>query len=298
MPEPRADHHQHLFSPDVVRLFSERTGSGLRAISAAQLIAMLDAAGIERALVLSVAYLYGSPALDVEDEYAAVRKENDWTLAQASLHADRLRAFCSFNPLQDYASDELARCAGTHHGLKLHLANSDVQLDDPTHVQHLQRVFERANESGMPVVVHLRANTTNRRLYGEHQARAFIQEVLPAAPDVPVQVAHLAGTGPGYDDPPSDRALRPFIDAIEKDDPAMRQLWFDVAALAHAGMPAAETELMAQRIRQVGIGRVLFGSDAAAGGNAEPRDAWAAFQRLPLTDEELAAVAGTVAPYA
>jgi hypothetical protein len=28
-----------------------------------------------------------------------------------------------------------------------------------------------------------------------------------------------------------------------------------------------------------------------------PREAWAAFERLPLTDEELVAVAGTVAPY-
>jgi hypothetical protein len=39
--------------------------------------------------------------------------------------------FCGFNPLKDYALDELARCAGTpllRHGIKLHFGNSNVQL--------------------------------------------------------------------------------------------------------------------------------------------------------------------------
>jgi hypothetical protein len=31
------------------------------------------------------------------------------------------------------------------------------------------------------------------------QARIFLDQVLPAAPDVVVQVAHFAGSGPGYD---------------------------------------------------------------------------------------------------
>lgn len=290
---PRVDHHQHLFGPAVVKLLAPHPPP---AISAADLLALLDAAGIGRALVLSVAYLFGSPARTVEDEYAAVRRENDWTLAQAALGRQRLRAFCSFNPLKPYALDELARCASRHHGLKLHLANSDVQLDDPDHVRHLQSVFAGANRFRMPVVVHLRANIRNRRPYGEGEARTFIEEVLPAAPDVAVQIAHLAGTGPGYDDPPADRALDAFVRSIDDGDGRAR-LWFDVAALATETMSRPEAERMAERIRQVGVDRVLFGSDAASGDNLPPREAWTAFARLPLTDEELAAVAENVAPY-
>ena len=43
----------------------------------------IEALGCRRALVLSVAYLYGSPARSVADEYTQVRAENDWTGAQA-----------------------------------------------------------------------------------------------------------------------------------------------------------------------------------------------------------------------
>jgi predicted TIM-barrel fold metal-dependent hydrolase len=297
-PRPRVDHHQHLFSPKVALLLRSQSQNAPPRISAADLIGMLDAAGIERALVLSVAYLYGNPRVRIEDEYLGVRSENDWTLGEGSRYPERLRTFCSFNPLKEYAYEELSRCAGTHHGLKLHLANSDVQLDVPDHVDRLQRVFAEANRNGMPVVVHLRANIRNRRPYGASQARTFVEQVLPAAPDVPVQVAHMAGTGPGYDDPPADRALAVFVQRIADGDQQVAGLWFDVAGLANDGMSPSEGRRMAERIRQIGVDRVLFGSDAAAGGNLPPREAWAAFMRLPLTTAEFAAVARSTAPYA
>jgi predicted TIM-barrel fold metal-dependent hydrolase len=108
---PVADHHQHLFSPEIAALLSSG-GSGPTSLTARDLVPLLDAAGIQRALVLSVAYMYGSPARTVQDEYSKVRAENDWTGAQAAQCPERLRAFCSFNPLRAYALDELARCAG------------------------------------------------------------------------------------------------------------------------------------------------------------------------------------------
>lgn len=75
---PAADHHQHLFSPAIVAL--QASGSGpIPVLTARDLVAHLDSAGIRHALVLSVAYMYGSPARTVEDEYAKVRAENDWT---------------------------------------------------------------------------------------------------------------------------------------------------------------------------------------------------------------------------
>jgi predicted TIM-barrel fold metal-dependent hydrolase len=263
-------------------------------------VALLDSAGIRRALVLSVAYMYGSPARTVDDEYAKVRAENDWTGAQAAQYPDRLGAFCSFNPLEAYALDELERCATTphlRHGIKLHFGNSDVQLENPAHREQLRRVFRAANERRMAIAVHLRASISRNRPYGAAQARVFLEQLLPLVPDIPVQIAHLAGTGPGYDDPPADSAMAVLAEAVEPGDPRTRRLWFDVATVADLDISPANAALVARRIRQVGAERILYGSDAAVGDNLRPREGWAAFRRLPLTEAEFARIARNVAPY-
>jgi hypothetical protein len=140
---PLADHHQHLFSPAYV----ERS-SGLKTVTAQDVIELLDKAGIQRAVLLSTAFSYGRPGQEPPDEYAKVKAENDWTAAQAALFPKRLIAFCSFNPLKDYALDELARCAKSpnlRHGIKLHFGNSDVQTEIPEHLEKLKKVFQAAN---------------------------------------------------------------------------------------------------------------------------------------------------------
>jgi predicted TIM-barrel fold metal-dependent hydrolase len=296
---PIADHHQHLFSPAIAALLATASG-GPQAINGRDVVALLDSAGIRRAIVLSVAYLFGSPARNLDDEYARVQAENDWTSAQAAQFPDRLRAFCSFNPLKEYALDELARCASNptlSGGIKLHFGNSDVQLDDPLHVEHLRRVFRAANEHRTAIVVHLRASISRKRPYGAAQARVCLEQLLPLVPDIPVQIAHLAGTGPGYDDPPADSAMAVLAEAVEQGDPRTRQLWLDVATVADLNISPANAALVARRIRQVGVARILYGSDAATGDNLRPREGWAAFRRLPLTEDEFARIARNIAPY-
>jgi predicted TIM-barrel fold metal-dependent hydrolase len=296
---PLADHHQHLFSPAITTFLADGAAP-MPTITAPDLVALLDAAGIRRALVLSLAYAYGKPSRQVEDEYAKVRRENDWTAAEAARYPGRLLAFCSFNPLKDYAIRELERCAATPglgKGIKLHFGNSDVQLDNPGHVERLRQVFRAANAHRMAIVVHMRASISKQRPYGAAQARVFLEQLLPLAPSVPVQVAHFAGTGPGYDDPPSDGAMAVLAEAAGRHDPRTRQLWFDVASLADRDISPANAGLLVRRLRQAGVERILYGSDSAAGDNLRPREGWAAFRRLPLTADELARIAGNVAPY-
>lgn len=261
---------------------------------------MLDLAHIERATLLSVAYMYGKPGRDVDDEYAKVRAENDWTAAQAALYPGRLIAFCGVNPLKAYALDEIARCAsvpGLRHGLKLHIGNSDVQLENPAHLERLRQVFRLANARRMAIAVHLRASISLERPYGAEQAKVFLEQLLPLAPDIPVQVAHLAGSGPGYDDPAADTVMGVLAAAVERRDPHTRRLWFDVATLAAPNLPAAQAAQLVKRIRQVGTARILYGSDAAVGDTPRPREGWAAFRQLPLTETELTQIAGNLAPY-
>src|SRR4051794_12777174 len=297
---PAADHHQHLFSPALVAMLKASGATPPPVITARDLVALLDSAGIRRAAVLSVGYMYGSPSRTVTDEYAKVRAENDWTAAQAGEYPGRLLAFCGFNPLKDYALEELDRCsriAGLRHGIKLHLGNSDVQLDNPEHVKQLRRVFEAANRHRMAIVVHMRASISRKRRYGAAPARIFLEQLLTAAPDVPVQVAHLAGTGPGYDDPPADSAMAVLAEACRRKDPRTRRLWFDLAGIVDSSVTPAQAALMVQRIRQAGIERILYGSDAAVSEDRRPREGWAALRRLPLTPDELNRIARNVAPY-
>jgi len=271
----------------------------LQPITAQDLIPLLDSAGIRHALLLSVAYMYGSPTRTVQDEYPKVRAENNWVAAQARLFPERLRAFCSFNPLKDYALVELERCSRDstlRRGIKLHFGNSDVQLDNPEHLEQLRRVFRAANEHRMAIVVHLRANIDRRRPYGSAQARVFLDELLPLVPDVPVQIAHLAGAG-GYSDSAVDSAMAVFAAAVRRHDWRTRRLWFDVTSVAEGDVSAAGAALVVQRIRQVGVDRVVYGSDAPSGGNAQPREGWAAFRRLPLSAVEFDRIARNVAPY-
>lgn len=296
---PAADHHQHIFSPTIVKLLT--TGSaGPQSITAQDVIALLDTAGIRRAVLLSVAYIYGSPARTVDDEYAKVRAENDWTGAQAAQYPKRLQAFCGFNPLKEYALDELERCAkdpNLKRGIKLHFGNSDMQLENPAHVEQISRIFRAANKHRMAIVVHMRASISRQRPYGAVQARVFLEQLLPLASDIDVQVAHLAGTGPGYDDPPSDAAMAVLAEAVERHDPRTRRLWFDVTTCVDLNISPANAAMVVKRIRQVGVKRILYGSDAAAGTNLRPRESWAAFRRLPLTEAEFDGIARNVAPY-
>ena len=294
---PKIDHHQHFFSPAAAALVSG--DSTARGIDAKQVIALLDSARIQKAVVLSVAYTWTSASRPpVENEYEKTKAENDWTSQQVAQYPDRLVGFCSLNPLKPYALDELSRCAKDPHlkrGLKLHFGNSDVDLDNPDNIEQTRKVFQAANERGMAIVVHMRTSISKRRNYGRKQALVFLNSILPAAPNVPVQIAHLAGAGDF--DPTIDSALTVFIEAIAKNDRRMKNVWFDVTSVAHPGTTPERASLIARRIRQLNVKRVLYGSDAHSSPDAAPRRAWSIFQKVPLTPKEFRTIAGNVAPY-
>ena len=294
---PLIDYHQHLFSPAAAAVVTGTPNSP--GISAADLVALLDSAGIRRALVLSVAYTWGKASrASVDNEYEQVKSENDWTARQVARYPDRLRAFCSFNPLKPYALEELTRCSKDpqlRYGLKLHFGNSDVDFDNPDNVAQTRKVFEAANRYRMPIVVHMHPSVDNRRTYGAGEARTFLNELLPAVPDVPVQIAHLAGSG-GYN-AVTDSALAVFADAVARHDPRMRNVWFDATVVVRPTMTPEQLEQIARRIREIGVEHVLYGSDAAASPLTYPKAGWAAFRRLPLTAAEFGIVANNVAPY-
>ena len=285
---PLVDHHQHLFSAAT----HERV-SALPLRPARDLTAQLDSVGIRRAVVLSMSYGFARESIQVENELEKVRAENDWTAAQVALYPERLLGFCSVNPLRDYAVDEITRCARNAHlrtGLKMHFGASDVQLDDTAHVARVRRAFRTANEHRMAIVVHMRASVNKKRAYGARNAEVLLSELISAAPDIPIQIAHLGGAG-GYDDPGADSVIAVFVDAVAKRDPRMRNVYFDLSG--GLATSTGRHALIVRRLRELGIERLLYGSDAAVTPSAE----YASFRTLPLTAEEFRRIESNVAPY-
>jgi uncharacterized protein (TIGR02246 family) len=274
----------------------DRTAAELRATAATNLIAQLDSAGIRKALVLSTAYWFGSalmpgaqPDMPIDQEYARVRAENDWVISETAKYPARLYPFCSFHPLKSYALAEIERCAAIKgvRGIKLHLANSGVDLRSPADVAQLRSVFAACNTKRLPIVVHMRPRL---QPYGRQDVELFISEILSAAPDIPVQIAHFAGWG-GYDDS-TDAAIGAFADAIAAKNPVMSRITFDFTQVAFSGQSADRRRKIADRIRQVGIGRVVYGSDSDS-----PKKNWAEVRKaLPLTRAEFRSMAANVSP--
>lgn len=254
---PLVDHHQHLLSPagaalqNAYRLCERLPYDVEQPVVGEHLVAMLDRAGIKRAVVLSDAYWFDSPP--------------------------RART------LRDMFK-----------GLKLHFAASAVDLKSKHHVERVRRIFEAANAHRLAIIVHVRGD----RSYGREHAEIFLTQLLPAAPDIPVQIAHLWG-GDGFSEG-ALTALIVYADAVSAHHRATRNLYFDVTQLALIlGGQKDALQRMATLIRQIGVGRILYGSDGPIFGNVQPSEAWGAFRReMPLTGEEFRTIANNIAPYA
>jgi len=287
---PLVDHHFHLLSPVGAALLKSQ-GVELAPIDAAQAVAQLDKAGIRRAVILSDAYFFDSPATAaLPHSYEAVQAENDWTAREVSRFPDRLIAFCGVSPLSDHALAELDRCAQNpvFRGLKLHFDESGVDLLNPAHVAKVRRIFAAANALGFPIITHI--GTASTPPYGPRHARVFVEELLPAAPNVTVIVAHLWG-GAAY----SDDIFKVFADAAARHE----NLYFEISgdALRVPGGSRAGADI-AKRMRDVGMSRFLFGSDFPVLNGMPYENVWSAYEsNMPLTREQLRTIATNTAPF-
>lgn len=276
--EPPADHHIHIWSPAAVDLFrtmQEELGETvipsdrLHALDGDDVVAALDSAGVRTGVLLSTAYFFGSPEYDAEDEYAQVRAENDFVARQVRAHPERLTAFFSVNPLADYALREIDRLEGAPEfaGLKLHLANSGFSFRDTAEVIRLREIFERASESALPVVIHL---YTRDEEYGRRDVDIFIDEVLPAAPDIPIQIAHPGGGG-GFG-AATRGAVDAFASALDEHPELIDGVFFDLSGVPHPEYLAQGREKVLEKIRvindrfvtavrRLGSDRIVYATD-------------------------------------
>ena len=193
--------------------------------------------------------------------------------------------------ISDSALANLAHCVkdGRFRGLKVHFANAEVDLLNPEHVRRVSAVFTATARAKYAIVAHTRTGPD----YGAAQARVVIEKLLPAAPGVPVQIAHLWG-GENF----APEALAVFAQACAAKERGTSRLYFDVSDAALVAKAPEQAQRVASRIRQIGLEHIVYGSDAAYEPHPGPRDSWRAFHEgIPLTEAEFARIASNLAPY-
>jgi len=130
--------------------------------------------------------------------------------------------------------------------------------------------------------------------YGAEHARILLDRIVSAAPDVPFTIAHLWG-GESY----SADALKVYADAVSQHGPNTKNLYFDIAEVNMIlGNSPDTAKAVAERMRQIGIERILYGTDGPIADSQTPKEGWDGTRaKLPLTSEEFGVIAGNVAPY-
>ncbi len=311
---PVADHHLHIrsdaASSALVELQKELSGNEipqLPATGADQIIQLLDDGGIEKASLLSVAYFFGAPDISFPEEYQKVKEENNYVAEEAAKYPDRLAVFCSINPLADYAREEIQRCSELPQvaGLKLHFANSDVQLRNEEHLRKLARVFQQAAQLELSVIVHLYTRNPD---YGRKDAEIFLKKVLMEVPDLFIQIAHLGGAGI-YDDT-TEEVIEYFRDAANIYPDIMDEdVVFDISATVanpeiarsrgdttRAKEIEKSNQSLIEKIEELDANRLLFGTDWIAI-SRKPEEYAKLFRSLSLTSSTLEEIFKNKAPY-
>lgn len=238
------DAHAHVFPPEVRdrrdeylardAAFRELYSSPkARIASAEELLASMDAAGIDRAVACGFAWR------DAE----LCREHNDYLLEAAATCGGRLIAFCTVQPSDEGARDELKRCAARGaRGLgELRPASQGYGLIDSEEADLLAWA---ADAYDLALLFHAsepvgRAYPGKAGLPLEQLAR-FIADF----PGATVIAAHWGGGLPFY-------ALMPEVRE------ALARTYFDTAATSLLYRP----EVYARVIELVGAERILFGSD-------------------------------------
>jgi uncharacterized protein len=236
------DSHVHIL-PVSMRDARERLGEldswfgvchgGARSIvTADELLATMDASGIDRSVC------FGWPFADP----AHCAEVNDHLIDVQRAHSDRLTCFATVSPARPGAVDELRRCAGE--GLRgTGELNADAQGFD-LDAAAIDLVAAACVELDVPMVLHC-SEPVGHDYPGKGTATpGLLAGFALRHPALRLVCAHLGGGLPFY-------AHMPEIAEL------CRRLWFDTAAGPYLYTPAAYRAVA----DLCGADRLLFGSD-------------------------------------
>lgn len=266
-----ADHHVHLLSPALV---ADWKSLGVPFSRPDSVYTSPAGLGVGAALLVPMSHLYGNEefrgalGLSLEQEHAAVRRENDYVAAAASGFPGTAVALCSVDISRPYAWDEIRRCRDALgvRGLKFHLASAGIDPREESHLEQVARVAAWADSAGVALLVHF---DPQRRGVELEDVQRFIDRVIAPHPGLTLVIAHLGGSG-GYG-AWSRSVYRTFAAWLRAEEAGGRPragIHFDLSAVwlerESEGVPAsteADGRALAEDIREFGTARLLLGSD-------------------------------------
>jgi len=294
----RIDYHMHAMSKPMADVLIAANGSEmlggnrLEEFSAEQVIALLDEAGLDKAFVVSTAYVLGMDPIAGPDEYNDAMKENNYVAVQCAKYPERLIGFFGVNPLKDYAIKEIDRCYDVLKlpGLKLHFSNSNVDLTIPEHLARVQELFAYCAKRGIPILLHFRSENP---AFGKTDAEIFINEVIAKTPGLKLLIAHLGSWG-GFDSA-NEEVISTFIELYDRNQNLDKtSIVFDISGVIVTEKEAIEEifptttdeqyQKIAGYIMAWGVDNIVFGSDWCY---CSPADYIDYIKRLPLSEAEI-----------
>jgi predicted TIM-barrel fold metal-dependent hydrolase len=238
------DAHTHIFSPDVIAQraqYAERdvffeflySGVAARMVGAQEIIAAMDAAGIDKAILTG--WCWQNHEICVE--------QNSWTMDVMRQYPGRLIALAAIQPNAGRSAiRELERCiAGGMIGLgELNADGQGFRLDDA----NILALANAAAEMGVTMLLH-----TNEPIGHKYPGKgqlplADIYEFIKAVPKLKLVLAHWGG---GF----------PFYELMKEVRKIATKVYYDSAA----SPLLYSSKIFRTVIDTVGSDKVLFGSD-------------------------------------
>jgi predicted TIM-barrel fold metal-dependent hydrolase len=201
-------------------------------VTAEELLASMDAAGIDRSVCFAWPFADPAHCAEANDHLIAVQRE----------HGDRLTCFATVSPGRPGAVAELRRCAGE--GLRgAGELNADAQGFDLA-APGIDEVAAACTDLGIPLVLHC-SEPVGHDYPGKGTATPGpVAAFALRHPGLRLVCAHLGGGLPFYAHMPEVAEL-------------CRRLWFDTAAGPYLFAPSAYRAVA----DLCGADRLLFGSD-------------------------------------
>ena len=267
------DAHCHILPPDFARRHDELASrdatyaalfpsAGARMADAETLIRDMDAAGIDRAVVMGFGWT--DPLVAAE--------ANDCLLQAARAHTDRLTVFASVNPAWgEPAIEEAVRCfdAGAAGIGELHADSQGFDIGDARILAPLMAELHRHD---LILVVHASEPVGHQYPGKGTSTPERLAQLASNFPRNRIVFAHLGGG-------------LPFYAAMPEVADSLQNVWYDTAAIPFLYRPTAIEAVIAT----AGVDRILFGTDYPLLTHSRVADQ---IRDAGLDDEQLEAIMG------